>query len=82
MLKTEDFKFIEKEPSGWYWFSVSGESRQTINETVREQGFITVTEVGYNKEENQLGVVKQYICSQSCEFYENNEVLELIKELI
>lgn len=82
MLKIEDFTYVATEPSGWLWFSVNGESRQLINKTIYEQEFITVTEVGYNKKENQLGVMKQYMSGRKCDFYENNELLELINKIV
>lgn len=80
-MRKEDFAFIEKEPSGWWWFNVSGETKKKISDTIHEQGFVTVTEVGYNPLNEQIWILKQFIFSKNYESYENNELKELLREM-
>lgn len=80
-MTKSDFTFIEKEPTGWWWFTVGGETRKEINSTIHEQGFSTVIEVGYNTQSREIIVLKQFICSKEYHLYENNKLLNLLKEI-
>lgn len=80
-MRKEDFTFIEKEPSGWWWFEVHGETKKKISDTIHEQGFVTVTEVGYNILNGEMFVLKQFIFSKNYDCYENNELKELLREM-
>ena len=62
-MKKEDFKFKEINGDNGhidYWFSVEGETKKELTDKYMEQGMIGVTEVVYSKDEDIVGVKRQF----------------------
>jgi hypothetical protein len=80
-MKKEDFKFKE---IGYidYWFFVEGETAKELTDKYMEQGMIGVTEVVYSKDEDIVGVKRQFPWNFDVIIDNDNLLKELLKSMI
>ena len=83
-MKKEDFKF--KEINGDnnhidYWFSVEGETEKELTDKYMEQGMVGVTEVVYSKDEDIVGVKRQFHWNFDVIIDDDISLKELLKSI-
>ena len=84
-MKKEDFKFKEVNgDSGYidYWFSVEGETATELTDKYMEQGMVGVTEVVYSKDEDIVGVKRQFHWNFDVIIDNDGSLKELLKSII
>jgi hypothetical protein len=84
-MKKEDLKFKEvNEDNGYidYWFFVEGETAKELTDKYMEQGMIGVTEVVYSKDEDIVGVKRQFPWNFDVIIDNNSLLKELLKSII
>lgn len=84
-MKKEDFKFKEINGDNGhidYWFSVEGETAKELTDKYMEQGMIGVTEVVYSKDEDIVGVKRQFHWNFDVIVDNDSLLKELLKSII
>ena len=84
-MKKEDFKFKEINGDNGhidYWFSVEGETAKELTDKYMEQGMIEVTEVVYAKDEDIVGVKRQFHWNFDVIIDNDSLLKELLKSIV
>lgn len=84
-MKKEDFKFKEVNGDNGhidYWFSVEGETAKELTDKYMEQGMVGVTEVVYSKDEDIVGVKRQFYWNFDIIVDNDSLLKELLKSII
>ena len=84
-MKKEDFKFKEINGDNGhidYWFFVEGETAKELTDKYMEQGMIGVTEVVYSKDEDIVGIKRQFHWNFDVIIDNDSLLKELLKSII
>lgn len=84
-MKAEDFT-LEKIDTDYghqdYWFKVSGETKQELTEIYMEHGMMEVTECVYSKDEDIVGIKKEFLFNFYMTISDNKELKQILKQLV
>jgi hypothetical protein len=64
-----------------YWFKVNGDSLKELEAELWEQSMIQVTSVVYSKDEDVVGVRRDFPWNWDVVLFDNKELKNILKEL-
>ena len=83
-MRREDFEFIRKDTEDGhedYWFKVVGDSKEELRESYYEYGIVEVTECVYSKDEDIVGIKRQYPFNYDVTISNDDKLKELLMSL-
>ena len=84
-MKMEDFEFIRKDINGIhqdYYFKVYGESKEQLTKKYYEYGMVEVTRCIYSKDEDVIGIQRQYPFNYDVIIIKDAELKNILISLI
>lgn len=81
----EDFEFIRKDVNGRhedYYFRVLGESQKQLTKKYYEYGMVGVTKCIYSKDEDVIGIQRQYPFNYDVIIIKDTELKNILISLI
>ena len=85
-MKKEDFKFekiVEFDDGNDYWFTVSGRSKDILDEYYLEENMLGISEVVYSDRLNETAVKKQYPHTFTIQIiYDDLGLKDFLRELV
>lgn len=84
MINKNDFKLISHDTTDNhddYWFEVTGDTRNLLDNKYAEQGFEGVSSVAYLKDEDIVGINRIFHWSYDVVLSDDEELKSVLKEL-
>lgn len=85
-MRKEDFEFKEVDLTDGhidYWFWVKGETKQELSHKYGgEQAYIGVTRVLYSKDEDIVGIRRQFHCSHDVVLSDDDTLRDMLKSIV
>ena len=82
-LDKRDFIFIRKdEPYQDYWFKVKGDSQKILTKKYMEMCMVEVSEVVYSKNENVVGIKRQFPFNFDVITSDDNNLKDFLSKII
>ena len=84
-MKMEDFELVRKDINDShkdYYFKVSGESQKQLTEKYYEEGMTEVTRCIYSKDEDIIGIQRQYQFNYDVIIIKNKQLKNILISLI
>lgn len=83
-MRKEDFEFIRKDVNNGhedYWFKVVGDTKEKLRKSYYEYGIIEIAECVYSKDEEIVGIKRQYPFNFDVTISNDDKLKELLMSL-
>lgn len=85
MILKDNFSLIKHDTSDGhddYWFKVNGETKKTLDDKYREQGFVGVNAVVYSKDEDIVGIKRIFVWNWDVILNDDLIIKQILTELV